>query len=556
MKLLTKKTLFAVFMVAAFAGFNNSAARAENIKDGIKLIDKEKFDAARAFFGDLVKKEPKNPEAFYYLAEVYANELNYDTAKIYYQKGTEVNAENPINFVGLGKMMLIKNDTVEAKKYFDKAQELTDAKSDNTKIMIAEAYVDADYKSMTYPLQLLEEARQIYKKEAAKNKKARPNAKLYMAYGDVYAKMNDGSKAAENYYNATAYDSTLIQAYVGGAAVYKKIKNYADAQDYLNRAIRIDPTYSVAYREQGELYYAQKQYDKAKEAYANYMKYSENTARNLSRYATILYRSKNYEQAISTLNDALKMDPKNTRLLKFLAMTYGNVDDIDKGLETYKKYFEQEKDQSKIDAGDYSQYGTLSLKKGNEEDAIKYFNKAIALDTNYIKLHSDISMIYMKQKNWNGVISELKLKADATKKNLSIVEYFNLGQSYYFSKKYHQSDSVFAKVTELVPTQIQAYLWRARSLSAIDSTSEKGLAKTQYEKIVELVSAAPDQTKFKNIMIEAYSYLGYQYFLKKDEAEYKAVWRDKYKENWENVLKLDPENQRAKDALDNLKKIK
>jgi tetratricopeptide (TPR) repeat protein len=417
--------------------------------------------------------------------------------------------------------------------------------------------VQVDYKNLNYALQLLDEAKQIYRKEAAKNKKARPNAKLYLAYGNVYAKLNDGSKAADNYYNATAYDSTLLQAYVGGAAVYTKIKNYTDSQALLDHATKIDPTYSVAYREQAELFYAQKQYDKAKEAYTNYMKYSENTAGNLSRYATMLYRSKNYEQAISTLNDAYKADPKNGRLLLMLAMTYGNLEDVDNGLAAYKKYFDlQEAAKGKIDANVYSDYGRLNLKKGNEEEAIKNYNLAIAQDTSYAGLHGDIATIYFKQKNWAGVISEYKLKAAAAKKNLSVAEYFNLGQAYYHSKKMVQSDSTFAKVTELAPTLVQAYRFRALSLSAIDSTSEKGLAKPQYEKIIELVSAMPDQSKYKNIMIEAYSYLGYQYFLKKDESEYKSTWREKYKENWEKVLGLDPENQRAKDALDNLKHIK
>jgi hypothetical protein len=56
--------------------------------------------------------------------------------------------------------------------------------------------------------------------------------------------------------------------------------------------------------------------------------------------------------------------------------------------------------------------------------------------------------------------------------------------------------------------------------------------------------------------VQAYSYLGYYYFIKKDDPAFKTTWRENYKTNWEKVLELDPANEQAKVAIENLKALK
>jgi hypothetical protein len=58
-----------------------------------------------------------------------------------------------------------------------------------------------------------------------------------------------------------------------------------------------------------------------------------------------------------------------------------------------------------------------------------------------------------------------------------------------------------------MPEHVQGYLWRARALVNIDSTSKLGLARPVYETMVE--KAKTDSVKNYKELLEAYSYLAY-----------------------------------------------
>jgi hypothetical protein len=120
-------------------------------------------------------------------------------------------------------------------------------------------------------------------------------------------------------------------------------------------------------------------------------------------------------------------------------------------------------------------------------------------------------------------------------------------------KNYTEADIIYANVIEQKPTLPLGYLTRARANSLIDTTSELGLAKPYYEKFIELAATSSDAAKYKNDLIEAYSYLGYFYYIKKDDETYKSIWKENFKITWGKVLELDPENLQAKEALKNIK---
>ncbi len=109
--------------------------------------------------------------------------------------------------------------------------------------------------------------------------------------------------------------------------------------------------------------------------------------------------------------------------------------------------------------------------------------------------------------------------------------------------EYAKADSALIMLSTKAPNLAIAYFWRARVNSNFDPESEAGLAKPFYEKFIELAKGEPD--KFKKELIESYSYLGYYYYLQKDNA--------KSKENWQEVLRLDPENTQATEVIKQLK---
>jgi hypothetical protein len=92
------------------------------------------------------------------------------------------------------------------------------------------------------------------------------------------------------------------------------------------------------------------------------------------------------------------------------------------------------------------------------------------------------------------------------------------------------------------PTSIVANLFKARciGLEKIDIDQSKGLAKPYYEKVTLLVTPET-ASKYTKQLIEAYSYLGSYYAIRKDVPQAHAAWK--------KVLEFDPENKKAKDGL-------
>lgn len=514
-----------------------SALNAQDIKQGVRLLNVEKYTEARNFLDNLVKSNPKNAEAYYYLGKLDIKEGKTDQAQADFQKGFDANKENALNLVGLGQVQLIKNDSSAAIKQFEEALDMTNSKDANIMIAIADAYLGSDTKNFGRPLSLLSKAKTVSKKNPA----------IFERLGDIYLRLVNGSMAIQNYQTAIDYDSTYVPAYIGIGQIYAKIKNYPDAEANFTKAVTVDPAFAPAFKEFGEYYYSRKDYVKAAEMYKKYIDNSEPTNEKLVRYATMLYLAKDYNTAINVISQVTEKGGKpDAQLQHILAYSYFSIDDALKGIPAFNQYF-QMADPKEITSTDYDYLGKLQVKAGNDSLAIENYKKAIALDSTRTDLHGDMASIYFKDKKWEDAAKEYELKEKASGKPLKVVEYYNLGQAYYKMSNFKMADTTYAKMIGLSPDQPIGYYYRALSNAQLDPESEQGLAKPYYEKFIEVVTKmTPDQqAKFKNHLIEAYSYLGYFYYLKKDNATSRQYWV--------KVQELDPENKQALEALKALK---
>jgi len=107
-----------------------------------------------------------------------------------------------------------------------------------------------------------------------------------------------------------------------------------------------------------------------------------------------------------------------------------------------------------------------------------------------------------------------------------------IGKSYYQLAQYPKADSIFNKVIEAQPDNMQAYVFLARTASSMDPTNELGLAQPKFEALVNKVGA--ETSKYPKELQEAYTYLGY-YFLQKNEFPASKAWYVK-------LYELDPAN--------------
>jgi len=516
-----KKVLFYFQLFSIFS----SGILAQDISSGIKLIRNEKYIEAKKTFSSLLNGKSKS-EAFFYLGEIYFLENKIDSARLFYEKGVGANRELALGYAGLVKANLALKKTSDAEKYFNQAMDLGED-DPATYVLLAEAY------SSSYGGKNYDKAIELLNKAIKENPKY---SRTYLAMGNIYLDKGNGTEAIKNYQKAIDISGNDPEPFTRISKVYVLIRNYTDAISLLNDAIKHDPTYSPAYNEMAELYVDMKDYSKAAEYYLQYIEASEITSERQKRFAFILYLNKEYDKTINILTDVMSKERDNSASIRLMAFAYLKLDDI----ENSKLYFQKLFELPSVDylPTDYENYADLLSKTGNDSLAIVYLYKIVELDSTRKDVYGEISVLYFKNKKWDGVISALELKGELTAQ-----EYFDLGKAYYFIPDYVKADSAFNLLVTRVPDLAIAHFWQARVKTNFDPESDSGLAKPFYEQFLSV--SKEDTVKYKKELIEAYSYLGYYFFLVEDTST--------SKEYWLKVSAIDPENPQAIAALKELK---
>lgn len=504
--------------------------KSQTIHEGKKYLLNENYSKAIQVFRLLSSNSNGNNNEYFYIGKAYLLSLKPDSAKIYFENNTGLNKDNAYRIIGQGAIALIKGDTVQAAKYFDDAVK-NDENNPEVYLNISDILL-ADKNLSFFDLK-------SYLEKAIKTTKQYSN--MYKRLGDLYLSINDGSHAAANYKKSIDYDSTNAAAFTGLANVYKAVKDFAESENNYLASISVDSTYAVAYKELSGLYSIMDRDSESVEAYKKYLIYSENNYENKKSYAYLLYSAKKYEECRDLVIELTKLNPGDNSILHLLSYIYAQLNDPLNGIPVFEKYISLIP-KNNLAIQDYELLSKLYLDSDQDSLAASTLLKILDLDSTKTNVYNKIALINYKIRNWNGVITALNSKLMATGK-LNAQEYFDYGKALYFNKNYDEAVKAFDNLAILKPDFAIVYRWLGATKSNIDPESEKGLAKDDYEKFISL--AENDSIKYKTELIEAYSYLGYYYYLKKDN--------DKSKKVWQKISILDPTNQQAIEAI---KKIK
>ncbi|MBI5217443.1 MAG: tetratricopeptide repeat protein [Bacteroidia bacterium] len=531
---------------------------AQDLKSAVKLTQSEQFEAAEKAFRDLLSKDSKNGDIFYYYGDNFIKSYFADTAAVSfkemldsaysaYSRGIKSDAANPLNYVGLGSVALYRKDVQGAKKYFDRVQEIIPSKkykdSPVTKekaalsvAKIAEANIYSDFKDIRSDTALINQALRFDKN----------NPQVYIIAGDIFLEDNDGSKAIANYKKAQELDpkSTLAKTKVGN--IYVRVRNLNAAIPFFEEAVTIDPNFAPVYRELGELYYKAGKYDKAESNYKKYLDLSNNFAAK-TKYITLLYLIKKYDEAIRYINEVFKIDTSSVVLNRLAAYCSFETAKYADALKYSERFFRKVKPE-KILSNDYLCQGKTLVKLTKDSIAIIQFNAAIKIDSNNADAYSEKAGVLVKMKKLNEVAPLYEKKISMNK--ASVMDYFNLGKAYYNmtdsvktkddTAKIIRADTLFGYFISRQPDVFNGYEWRARVNVKIDPESKLGLAKPWYEK--EIVKIGADSMKYARDFVEALDFIAsFNLFTTKDLVTAKRFY--------ERILAIDPKNQKATIAL-------
>ena len=570
---MTKKILIFVALVSLLT-FINFKGQSQTLTDAIRLMQSEQFDAAKKAFKNVITKEPRNGDAYFYFGQCYlytyiVDSLSYsldevaDSAYIFFKKGTESDQLNPLNYTGLGKIELLKKNGTEAKSNFDKAvsllpsktnknSEISKAKQALTYAKIAEAYAQVTPSQMkeSYAYLQLAQAFSI------------PDPAIYIITGDIYLEDNDATNAILNYKKAQELipNSPLAKIKIGN--IYVRGRNLKAAIPYFEEAQALDPQFAPVYREMGELYIKSGNNEKAKENFSKFLELSNKNIAARIKYIYALFLCKEYNGVLLQVNEVFATDTSSIILNRLAGYSYFETSKFNEAKKSMDVFFHKIKAERTI-SSDFAYYARIQSKLGNDSLAIENLKKAMVKDTSNYDLLTETANLLTKQKRNFEAIALFNKKINSHK--AASIDYYYLSKIYYslfttLSAKpdYIKTDSLVKKGTDYLlkadtlcgsflaeqSSSMQGMQRRAQIKAALDPDFKSGIAVPFYEKVLE--KAQTDSVKYSKELLDSFEYLGWYYYT--SGTNYPLS-----KSFYNRILAIDPKSTKAKKALDLLK---
>jgi len=566
----------------------------QDLNTALKYSQSERYEDADSVFKLVLKTNPSNGDAYFYygennlksyIADPYSNAIDAVINEVtdIFKTGIAKDSLNSLNYVGMGMVILLeKNDTLKADKYFQKAESTLPKKNKKftpkdivTSIKLAQAQLFSSSPRHQKALAYLERT-----KEAAPN-----NTDVFIALGEIYESKSDASQAVINYNKAINFNPKLVAPMVKVGNLYMRSRNLEAARENFEKAKAIDSTYAPLYRGLGEMYSLAGVDNFSVLNYKKFLALSGNSIPAKIQLAISYFRARKYSEALTLVEEIMNYDKSRNYLNRIAA--YSCYEKKPADYQKALKYIEtliQKSLPEKIIAKDYAYYGRTLLKLKDTSLVDKAFDKllmAYKMDTTDQDLVYDIALNAYINKKYSLSIDMMTKKIGYGKPSIS--DYMLLGKGYYQTAQYEKADFIFSKIIKMDPNNMPAYTWKASTYVQMDPNSTEGKARPIYETIIQ--KGLLDTAKYVNDLYTAYSYMGSYYLsspkydLSLSESYYRKLinldskniaWQIKglislavietKRKNLKNaydyygrVLKLDPENKGVQAAQKSIK---
>lgn len=529
-----------VVLLVAMGMFSLATVNGQDIQQAIDAIENEQYAQAKSVLNSI-----NTAESQYYLGDIALKESDVEGARAAFQKGIAADGKFPLNYVGLGRIDLMNENTAAAQANFAKAEEQLRrrVRDPRTFIEIMKAYGTAG----------------MYDKGVEYGQKAievdDENASLYIALGDIYA-LRDGtnlSNAVANYDKAIAIDPENPEVYTRLAVAWYRAQNLQRAEEFLNKAIQVDPEFAPAYRTMADMYYLNDSLAKAIDIYeSKYLALSNRSCEALTTYVQMLFMNGDAEKAnkeIAGLRQNCSGIPQMDRMEGIAAYETGDYQKAATALEK----FVSNNPETMIRPFDYIYLGKAYAQLGQSAKVGQVLDKAIAISdsTNresILKVYDEMISAFEDAEQYaeaGDVYQEKINKFESySGKNADIQ---SMAIAYTRAKDFKKADNAIVQLIEKEPDFIGGYVMRAQ-IHAQD-TADFAAAKPHYEKLISVIGNKASEGKNAQYLAEAYNYLGaYYYTVEKDIDQSIA--------SFEKTLEYDPSNSRAANAAEQLKKVK
>lgn len=545
---LAKSVLYVLLTIVLF----HQAAWAQTQDQGFEAMLMEKWDNAITIYSSMTKADNTDQNAWLTLSNAYLAKGQKDKATEALSTGFTAKPDGPLAFVCNARTLLLQNKPAEADEQFQRAFK-KGKKDPNALRQIAESYLFYIAPGDRKPN--LTRANELFKQAIDVNPK---DYQTLMSAGYAFREQGDGGEAARQFEFASNYKPKSPFPFYMLATVYKAGRLNERFIKNLDQAIALDNNYTPALRLKADYYYNVRKFEKAKEAYKELLEKGKDLViEDEMAYANTLFLTKDYKGCTELVEKIISKDGSKNYLRRLLGYSYYENGEYVKGQAIMDDYFKIVAPE-KVLASDYVYQGRLLLKGKNDTvGAINNLRMAIEKDTAEWPLNEEMGNLLFTKKDYCGAAKVYQVWIDSLKTEAKSKDIYRLGQCYQYcrsdSMRYQKALAQYIRVTELTPKAGIGWLSAAKAAKYLDidptvQTSEAeiatfGKAKPYWDKYIEV--AGGDVEKNKVNLIDAYSYIMYYHYVRKEDAL--------ARENIAKLLTIDPTNATAngmRDAMD------
>jgi len=366
----------------------------------------------------------------------------------------------------------------------------------------------------------------------------------YILKGDIYAMQDNGGEAATWYGQCMTMDPKNPQGYISYSNVYRKIDPAASAEA-LNKLREINPDYPIE-AEAGHNFFSAGNYEKAYE-YFSKAKPSTLEEYIYYEYAFTAYILNKKEESLDLCASGIQKFPKDAAMQVLGMRSAVDLKKYDVALQYANTVMNT--DSIKKNASIVSYYGLALAGNKQYNEAITQYQKALEMKADDPKPLQYISEAYKEMGEEDKALEYSQQYMDKNE-NAAPTDFMKLAEIYVNKAKKDPSKkveniekaiNVYAKLAEKYPT-LKAFAKLQEGNTAFQNELDDKAIPAYQEVITELEAKQCDNDEVSYLK-QAYQYMGFIYNYDKQDFETAKPY-------WEKLLKIDPENKYAKDAIE------
>ena len=238
---------------------------------------------------------------------------------------------------------------------------------------------------------------------------------------------------------------------------YDRVENLDSAIQVFERALALDPNYALAYAGLGDAYWKKYQINrelswigKSRTACQQASRLGGNMASAHVCLGTLSAGTGNYQEATREFGQAAENEPTNDSAFRGLADAYEHLGKLEEAEKTYRRAIEL---RPHYWAG-YNWLGVFYYSQARFRDAAEMFTQVVALAPDSFRGYSNLGATYVEQARYGDAIAALGRSIAIRPSEYG---YTNLGNAYFFLRRYEEADGAYEQATKLV--ERDALLW-------------------------------------------------------------------------------------------------